>query len=139
MKKLNQCRLRTYKIFISDADFRFYGQAVVQPNAPLRLRHSTPENSQRPMPNPQHTQFTEGTDRKRSVNLILNAALVAEAKLLSPNLSATVESLLVAFVASERQARSSRQLMADQYADDWNSILDHHGSFADSHAASRNE
>ena len=86
------------------------------------------------MPNPQHTQFTEGTDRKRSVNLTLNAALVDEAKSLSPNLSATVESLLVAFVASERQVRLQRQRLADRCAADWNRVLDQHGSFADSHA-----
>ena len=126
-------------IFISKTILGFYGQAMLQPNAPLRLRHSTPETSQRPMQNPQHTQSTEGTDRKRSVNLTLNAALVDEAKSLSPNLSATVESLLVAFVAEERRARSNRQRVADRCANDWNSVLDQHGSFADSHAASRNE
>ena len=86
------------------------------------------------MQNPQHTPSTGSTARKRLVNLTLNAALVAEAKLLSPNLSATVESLLVAFVASERQAGLHRQRLAVRCADDWNSVLDQHGSFADSHA-----
>ena len=86
------------------------------------------------MQSPQYSQSTGCTARKRSVNLTLNAALVAEAKLLSPNLSATVESLLVAFVASERQARLNRQQLADQCADEWNSVLDQHGSFADYHA-----
>ena len=90
------------------------------------------------MQNTQHTQSTGSTARKRSVNLTLNAALVAEAKLLSPNLSATIESLLVAFVAGERQARSNPQQLADRCADDWNRVLHQHGSFADSHATSIN-
>ena len=91
------------------------------------------------MQSPRTSKSAVSAARKRAVNLTLNAELAAEAKLLRPNLSATVESLLVAFVARERQARSSRQLMADRCADDWNSVLDQHGSFADGHAASRNE
>ena len=86
------------------------------------------------MQNPQHIQSTGSTARKRSVNLTLNAALVAEAKLLSPSLSATVESLLVAFVAGERRACLHRQRLADRCAADWNRVFDQHGSFADSHA-----
>ena len=90
------------------------------------------------MQSQQHTQSIGSTARKRSVNLTLNAALVAEEKLLSPSLSATVESLLVAFVAEERRARSDRQRLADRCADDWNRVLDQHGSFADSHATAMN-
>ena len=72
--------------------------------------------------------------RKRDINLKLNTGLMAEAKLLNPHLSATVESLLVAFVPSEREVRLNRQQLAGLCADDWNSVLDQHGSFADSHA-----
>ena len=86
------------------------------------------------MNSPQSSQSAAGIARKRAVNLTLNTGLVAEAKLLSPNLSATVESLLEGFVAREREARANRQQLADQCADDWNSVLDTHGSFADSHS-----
>ena len=72
--------------------------------------------------------------RKRDINLKLNAGLVAEAKLLNPHLSANGESLLVAFVPSEREVRLNRQQLAGLCVDDWNSVLDQHGSFADSQA-----
>jgi len=72
-------------------------------------------------------------DRKRPVNLTLSTGLVAQAKAFSPNLSATVESLLAAYVADETRMRKNRQAMADQCADDWNRVLDAHGSFADEH------
>ena len=83
---------------------------------------------------PPDSQSAAGIARKRAVNLTLNTGLVAEAKLLSPNLSATVESLLEGFVTRERQSRLNRQQLADQCANDWNSVLDAHGSFADSHS-----
>ena len=86
------------------------------------------------MNSPQSSQSAAGIARKRAVNLTLNTGLVAEAKLLSPNLSATVESLLEGFVAREREARLNRQQLADQCADDWNGVLDAHGSFTDSHS-----
>ena len=40
--------------------------------------------------------------RKKPVNLSLSAELVREARLLTPNLSATVETLLTAYVARQR-------------------------------------
>jgi len=86
------------------------------------------------MQSPRISQSTVSTARKRAVNLTLNAEVVAEAKLLCPNLSATVESLLEGFVARGRPAHLSRQQHAHHCADDWNSVLDQHGSFADSHA-----
>ena len=52
----------------------------------------------------------------------------------NPNLSATVESLIEGFVARGRYARSNQRWLANLCADDWNSVLDEHGSFADSHA-----
>ena len=86
------------------------------------------------MHSPQTTGPAASLNRKRAVNLTLNPGLVAEARALSPNLSATVETLLQGFVAREREARFNRQRLADQCADDWNSVLDVHGSFADSHS-----
>ena len=86
----------------------------------------------------QTSQSAAGIARKRAVNLTLNTGLVAEAKLLYPNLSATVESLLEGFVAREREARLNRQQFADQCADDWNRVLDAHGSFADGQATPMN-
>lgn len=85
------------------------------------------------MPSSQATPKSAGTARKRPVNLTLNVGLVAEAKALSPNLSATVESLLAVYVADERKARRQRQRLAEQCADDWNRVLDTQGSFADAH------
>ena len=41
--------------------------------------------------------------RKKPVNLSLNVELVREARLLTPNLSETVETLLAAYVAEQRQ------------------------------------
>ena len=90
------------------------------------------------MQSPQISQYAVGTARKRAVNLTLNAELVVEARLLSPNLSATVESSLEGFVARERWARLNQQQLANQCADDWNRVLDQHGSFADSHATPTN-
>ena len=86
------------------------------------------------MQSPQTPRSRFVSSRKRDINLTLNTGLVAEAKLLNPHLSATVESLLVAFVPSEREVRLNRQQLAGLCADDWNSVLDQHGSFADSQA-----
>ena len=91
------------------------------------------------MRSPQTSQSGVSSARKRPVNLTLNAELVAEAKLLAPNLSATVESLLESFLARERLARLNRQPLSDLCADDWNGVLDQHGSFAESHATPTNE
>lgn len=51
--------------------------------------------------------------RKRPVNLTLSENLVAEAKTYTGNLSATVESLLGAYVLGQQQARLSRQQLAE--------------------------
>ncbi len=90
------------------------------------------------MQSPRSSQSTVSAVRKRAITLTVNAELVAEAKLLTPNLSAIFESLLYGFVARVRPARLNRQQLADQCADDWNSVLDQHGSFADSHATPLN-
>ncbi|HSV53914.1 MAG TPA: type II toxin-antitoxin system CcdA family antitoxin [Burkholderiaceae bacterium] len=72
--------------------------------------------------------------RKRPVNLTLSESLVAEAKAYTSNLSATMETLLAGYVASQQQARLSRQQMADTCAADWNAVHEAVGSFADEHS-----
>ncbi len=72
--------------------------------------------------------------RKRPVNLTLNEALVAQAKTYTDNLSATMESLLVEFVAVQQARQHERQRAADACADDWNTVHAAIGSFADEHS-----
>lgn len=72
--------------------------------------------------------------RKRPVNLTLSEGLVAQAKTYTDNLSATMESLLAGFVASQQQARVARQQAADACAADWNAVHADVGSFADEHS-----
>ncbi len=74
------------------------------------------------------------TARKRPVNLTLSEGLVAQAKTYTDNLSATVESLLADFVASQQQARLTRQQTADACVADWNAVHAAVGSFADEHS-----
>jgi antitoxin CcdA len=77
---------------------------------------------------------TVATTRKRAVNLTLNVDLVAQAKVYTNNLSATMEALLTDYVARQQQARASRQQMADACAADWNAVHASVGSFADEHS-----
>ena len=72
--------------------------------------------------------------RKRPVNLTLSEGLVAQAKNYTSNLSATMESLLADFVASQQQAGVTHQQMADACAADWNAVHAAVGSFADEHS-----
>jgi len=72
--------------------------------------------------------------RKRPVNLTMNEALVAQAKTYTNNLSATMESLLTEFVATQQSARRQRQQVADACAADWNAVHATVGSFADEHS-----
>lgn len=72
--------------------------------------------------------------RKRPVNLTMNEALVAQAKVFTNNLSATVESLLVEFVDNQQRAQRNRQYAADVCAADWNAVHAAVGSFADEHS-----
>ena len=74
------------------------------------------------------------SSRKRPVNLTLNEALVAQAKTYTSNLSATIESLLAEFVATQQQTQRSRQQLADTCAADWNAVYAAVGSFADEHS-----
>lgn len=72
--------------------------------------------------------------RKRPVNLTINDALVTQAKAYTNNLSATMESLLADFVATQQSAQRDRQHAADACADDWNAVSAAIGSFADEHS-----
>ena len=72
--------------------------------------------------------------KKRAVNLTLNEALVTQAKTFTGNLSSTVETLLVDYVAKQQQARLSRQQAADACVEYWNEVLAADGSFADEHS-----
>ena len=74
------------------------------------------------------------TMRKRAVNLTLNEGLVAQAKIYTSNLSATMEELLAAYVTQQQQARLSRQQQADTASMDWNAVHAAVGSFADEHS-----
>lgn len=64
----------------------------------------------------------------------MNEALVAQAKAFTNNLSATMESLLAEFVATQQNAQCNRQDMADACAADWNAVHATIGSFADEHS-----
>lgn len=72
--------------------------------------------------------------RKRPVNLTMNEALVAQAKVFTNNLSATMESLLAEFVDHQQRAQRNRQQVADVCAADWNAVHAAVGSLADEHS-----
>ena len=69
--------------------------------------------------------------RKPPDNLTLNVALVAQAKIHTNNLSATMEGLLPEYIAAQQKADANRRQMADACAEEWNGFVSHHGSFAD--------
>lgn len=68
---------------------------------------------------------------KRPVNLSLNEDLVAQARSLTDNLSAEVESLLAAYVQQQRQLRDAEAGSLRRSAEAWNAYARKHGSFAD--------
>ena len=69
--------------------------------------------------------------RKRPVNLSLDAELVREARLLTPNLSETVETLLAAYVAEERTRRAEQQRGIDTAIRFLNEQYDRHGGIGE--------
>jgi antitoxin CcdA len=79
------------------------------------------------------TASAASAPRKRAVNLTLNEDLVAQAKVYTHNLSATMEGLLAAYVATQQQQRQDRQRQADACAAAWNGLHAQVGSFADEH------
>ena len=72
--------------------------------------------------------------RKRPVNLTLNEDLVAQARELTENLSAAVESLLGEYVAQEKQRRAAEADMVRETVAIWNRFAEKAGSFADEHS-----
>jgi len=72
--------------------------------------------------------------QKRPVNLTLNEDLVAQARAVTDNLSAVVESLLAAYVAEEQQRRAAETDMVRETVATWNRFADEQGSFADEHS-----
>lgn len=69
--------------------------------------------------------------RKRPVNLTLSEGLVSEAREMTDNLSAVVESLLADYVAGEREARRVKARQVEEVARVWNEFGARSGSFAD--------
>lgn len=72
--------------------------------------------------------------RKRPVNLTLNEQLVAQAKGMTDNLSAVVESLLAEYVAQHQEQRLSKMRQAEITARAWNTFNEQSGSFADEYS-----
>ncbi len=72
--------------------------------------------------------------RKRPVNLTLNEDLVSQAKGMTDNLSAVVESLLAEYVAKQSEARHAKAHQADTASRTWNAFNERQGSFADEHS-----
>ena len=78
-------------------------------------------------------ETSSASPRKGPVNLTLNEALVTQAQAFTNNLSATMETLPVDFVAAQQNAQRDRQDAADACAADWNAVHASIGSFADAH------
>ena len=74
------------------------------------------------------------TATKRPVNLSLNEDLVSEARSMTENLSAIVESLLTDFVTKERAKRAAQDEALKQAVAAWNAFSEKHDSFADDHS-----
>lgn len=69
--------------------------------------------------------------RKRPVNLTLSDDVVQQARGLTSNLSATVETLLADYVLQQNQTQHSRRQEAAKSAQVWNDFNADAGSFAD--------
>ncbi|MEI7456037.1 MAG: type II toxin-antitoxin system CcdA family antitoxin [Nitrosomonadales bacterium] len=80
------------------------------------------------------TTLHTSSARKRAVNLTLNEDIVAQAKALTPNLSAVVETLLSGYVAQIQREKLSQQEQAKQVAMVWNGFNAQSGSFADEYS-----
>ena len=75
-----------------------------------------------------------GAARKRPVNLTLNEDLVAQARAVTGNLSAVVESLLADYIIQERQRRAAEADVVRETVATWNRFAEKVGSFADDHS-----
>jgi post-segregation antitoxin (ccd killing protein) len=72
--------------------------------------------------------------RKRPVNLTLNEDLVAQARAVTGNLSAVVESLLAEYLTQAKQRRAAEADAVRQTVALWNRFAERAGSFADDHS-----
>lgn len=72
--------------------------------------------------------------RKRPVNLTLNEDLVAQARAVTDNLSAVVESLLADYITQEKQRRAAEANAVRETVATWNRFAERVGSFADDHS-----
>lgn len=68
---------------------------------------------------------------KRAVNLSLNEDLVQQARRLTNNLSAEVESLLAAYVQERKHLHEAEVERLRRTTEAWNAYAGKHGSFAD--------
>jgi post-segregation antitoxin (ccd killing protein) len=68
---------------------------------------------------------------KRPVNLTLNAELVEQARQLTGNLSAEVETLLAGFVQQKMAEHDAQRERLHRSAASWNAFNTSHGSFSD--------
>ncbi len=74
------------------------------------------------------------TANKKPVNLTLNEDLVAQARAVTNNLSAVVESLLAGYIAAEQQRRAAEADVVRETVATWNRFADEQDSFADEHS-----
>lgn len=74
------------------------------------------------------------TARKRPVNLTLNEDLVTQARAVTSNLSAVVESLLATYIAEEKQRRAAEADTVRETIAVWNRFAAQVGSLADEHS-----
>ena len=72
--------------------------------------------------------------RKRPVNLTLNEDLVTQARAVTSNLSAVVESLLADYLVQEKQRRAAEADAVRETVATWNRFAERVGSFADDHS-----
>jgi antitoxin CcdA len=73
--------------------------------------------------------------RKRAVNLTLNEDLVSQAKSMTDNLSAVVETLLAEFVSRERRERLQKSKALEATVAAWNRFNSKSGSIADEYSS----
>ncbi len=72
--------------------------------------------------------------RKRPVNLTMNEDLVAQARTVTDNLSALVESLLAEYLLQEKQRRAAEADAVRETVAVWSRFAERVGSFADDHS-----
>lgn len=71
------------------------------------------------------------TAPRRAVNLSLNEDLVSRAKMMTRNLSATVEDLLAGFIQREQARRREDDAALEQVLDALNEVHEKHGFLSD--------